>query len=285
MEAQQGSDPVTSQSQDVQRPLSLLQLVTAEDHLSELLGREEELRRLTQNRRPAVDAQVDEANLGKTSRAPITSVQQLAVRPSGAWFVDLPFIGQAQLVFDLSRQGQIWLRLNHKLGRSFNGTTGLRWTVDSIRSLIPHIKSFGVSDSLNTIYTEYSWYLEDVTIRAARTTGYLQYACDVSVEQYLMNVLNGLTPTGTGWSIHYDAAYVWFTGLFKTFGTWMSMYEGRDWTSHIAVGTKTSFRSGGHPHHTGEFIHTSCNGYRSINHSITSRVDWRDNRVFWVRFE
>jgi hypothetical protein len=51
---------------------------------------------------------------------------------------------------------------------------------------------------MNTIYTGYSWYLEGVSIEAARTTGYLQFASDVSVEEYLMNVFNGSTPTGTG---------------------------------------------------------------------------------------
>jgi hypothetical protein len=287
MEGQQGSNPVTSQSEGVQGELNLVRRVTAEDYLSELSGREDEVRRLAQNRPPPADARVDEADLGKTANTPITSLQQLATKPSGAWFVNLQFIGQAQLVFDISpsRPGQIWLRLNHKLGQSFNGTTGLRWTVDSIRSLIPHIKSFGVSDNMNTIFTEYSWYLEDVTMHAARTTGYLKWASDVSLEQYLMNIFNGLTPTGTGWSIGYTAAYVTFCGLFKTFGTWTSMYVGCNWTSHVSVDTKTSFRCGGHPRHTGEFIHTSCNGYQAINHSITSRVDWGDNRVFWVRVE
>jgi hypothetical protein len=114
MEAQQGSDVLTSQSQGVQVRLGLVQRVTTDDYLSELLGRADELRSLTRNDQPRVDAAVDETALGTRSGAPITSLQQLAVRPSGAWFVDLEFIGQAQLVFDLSRPGQIWLRLNHK---------------------------------------------------------------------------------------------------------------------------------------------------------------------------
>jgi hypothetical protein len=122
---------------------------------------------------------VDEDELSKTSTTQITSLQQLAGRSSGARFVDLQFIGQTQLIFDLSQPSQIWLRLNH-IQRNDRFDIDCRF--NSMRSLVPHIKSFDVSDNMNAIYTESSWYLEGARMDAA-TTGHLRLVWDVSVEQ------------------------------------------------------------------------------------------------------
>lgn len=49
------------------------------------------------------------------------------------------------------------------------------------------------------------------------------------------------------------------------------------------VGSEVSFRIGGRIGHTGEFISASCNDYSDVDHSITSRWDWDNTRVLWVR--
>jgi hypothetical protein len=196
-----------------------------------------------------------------------------------------PFGLSPNMVFDLSRPDQVWVRLNHKIQTQFFGTTGYVWNEQSVADFLPRVTAFGVSDKPDTIYTEYSWLIEAPKFSAGRTVCYGQHDTNVPLIHYLTNILNGLTPTGTPWSIDYAEAYVWFSGLFKTFGNWTSMYEGANWTSHIQVNTATGFRCGGHIHHTGEFIHTSCNGYGSQDHSITSRANWQDQRFFWFRFK
>jgi hypothetical protein len=173
--------------------------------------------------------------------------------------------------------------LNSKDGTHFSGTKGIQWTEQSVAAILPHITAFGVSDDPATMSTEYSWYIESPVITAGRTTTYGHYDLNVPLIRYLMNILNGLTPTGTPWSINYSDAYVWFSGMFKTFGSWRSMYVGANWTSYASVNTSFSFRCGGHIHHTGEFIHTACNGYGSQDHSITERANWSGRRFFWFR--
>jgi hypothetical protein len=228
---------------------------------------------------------IDRSRLGRTVDCPITAIAQFAGLPSGSYFVDLGFLPRAQFVFDLSVPGEIWIRLNHKIGNSFYGTPGCTWTEDSVAAVLPHVKHFGVSNDPATMHTEYSWYILSPRITAGRTLDYGHYDMSVPMLLYLVNVLNGLTPTGTSWYSEYSEGYVWFAGVFRTFGQWTSMYEGCNYTSHIAVGTETSFRTGGHLHHTGEYIHSSCNGYASKDHSITSRVCWMDNRFFWFRID
>jgi hypothetical protein len=87
---------------------------------------------------------------------------------------------------------------------------------------------------MNTIHTEYSWYLEDVKIETAGTTGYLRFARDASLGQYLMNTFNGFTPTDTGRSLPYEAASMRFRCLFNAFATWTLIYVGCKWTSHVS---------------------------------------------------
>jgi hypothetical protein len=227
------------------------------------------------------------ARLGQTIDCPITAMPQFVGRPKGRYFVNIPFIPQGQLVFDVGAPGEVWIRLNHKIDRSLYGTTGTRWTEDAVAAILPHVKAFGVSDDPTTMHTEYSWYIEEPEITAGRTLAYLSMDQSVSVVSYLTNVLNGLTPTGTSWSCRYTSAYVWFRGLFKTFGGWTSMYmyQGSQGRVYVAVGTRTSIRTGGHLKHPGEYIHSTCLGYHWRDHSITALVLWHNSRFFWFRIE
>ena len=52
-------------------------------------------------------------------------------------------------------------------------------------------------------------------------------------------------------------------------------------THFYKVGEIVSFETGGFDYHSGEFIHTSCNGYSNKDHSVTARVGWEETRVFW----
>jgi hypothetical protein len=221
-----------------------------------------------------------DTQLGSSADHPIPGISILGTKPSGAYFVDFHFLQVPRLTFDLGQKGQIWLRLNYKIATNFFGTSGLSWTAQMVERILPRVKAFGVSSSLTTMNTEYSWYFENPQMGTSKTGD-----PEAALTTFLMNVLNGRIPTGTTWCLGYADAYLWFAGLFKTFGTWTSMYVGVNWTSYVSVNRKTSFRCGGASPPTGEFIHTSCNGYGSKDHSITSRCDWSDTRVFWFRIE
>ena len=151
------------------------------------------------------------------------------------------------------------------------------------------IKHIGFSDSKLTMNTEYSWILKDVNFGGSIVTSSEgvyppTYISGDIVNHYAMiaNYFNGLTPTATTWDINYDRGYLFFSGTFLTYGNWTKMYVGANWTSMVNIGENTSFRTGGWCQHTGEYIHTSCNGYDKKEHSITSRSNWDNIRVFWV---
>lgn len=71
------------------------------------------------------------------------------------------------------------------------------------------------------------------------------------MNQVIANVFNGLTPTGSQWSQNYDKGYLYYNGIIRTYGNFQSFYMGENWKAHVVIGTKTSLRTGGGPHHTG----------------------------------
>lgn len=218
---------------------------------------------------------------------PVFRVEELSAlkgKPSGEYHIQFsPNATSQRMYADLSDPDQIWVRLCMKTGQEVQGQlSGKPWTVEKARALRLCVKDFGVSDNPLTIHTSESWIVKDVSLSACRTLSYLKWE-EADVDLYLCNVLNGLTPSGTQWSLGYDTAYVMFWGLFQTYGTWRSMYVGANWTSYSNVGDQISLRCGGHIYHTGEFIHTTCNGYGSQDHSVTSRANWNNTRIFWFR--
>ena len=103
------------------------------------------------------------------------------------------------------------------------------------------------------------------------------------INQVIANVFNGLTPTGTPWTPSYQGGYLYYSGVIKTYGDFKSFYMGANWKEHYMIGTNVSLRTGGGKNHTGEFIHSKCNGYSEKEHSITNRIGWTNKRVFWIR--
>jgi len=215
------------------------------------------------------------------------NLQFLRNKPSGEYLFEYsPGLPPVKLYFDLSRPNEIWIRTCYKKGTSIYPTEpNFQWNSEMINSFLKRIKDFGVSDHLETIYTEESWLIRDVTMSPAKTVEYGKYKTDLNLSEFLTNILNGQTPTGTQWHQEYDGGYVFFEGTFMTFGNWTKMYEGANRSSYWEVNTKRSLRCGGHIHHTGEFIHSSCNGYDTKDHSVTARVSWNNTRVFWFRIE
>jgi hypothetical protein len=114
------------------------------------------------------------------------------------------------------------------------------------------IVDIGWSDNIYQMNTEYSWYMNNAAFTT--TEGLDKY-------QAIANIFNGKTPTGTDWSIGYEGGYLYYDGIIQTYGNFKSFYMGCQWKAHITIGTAVSLRSGGGQHHSGEFIHSSYNGY------------------------
>lgn len=159
-------------------------------------------------------------------------------------------------------------RFDNQMRVTYQGTL----TAEDIANM--EIRDIAFSDNELSAVTNESWYIRNVLF----TTN-----TNLHINQVIANVFNGKTPTGTEWSANYQGGYLYYKGVVETYGNFTSFYMGEDWKSHIRIGTQTSLRSGGGPNHTGEFIHSSCNGYSDKEHSITNRIGWPSKRVFWVR--
>jgi peptide methionine sulfoxide reductase MsrB len=158
-----------------------------------------------------------------------------------------------------------------------------------VRALLPKIAKFGVSDKLNTIKSEYSWVLSAPKFTtSARTKSSTYWGVTKSknkIFRSLARVFNGKTPSGKAWNASYTGGYVWINGRLSTFGKWNKFYEGCGWKNYYNVGQVISLRTGGDISHAQEYIHTACNGYATKDHSITSRFEWDNTRVFWVQLK
>jgi hypothetical protein len=165
-----------------------------------------------------------------------------------------------------------WARILYRADNIMNLTYNGTLTASDITNM--NIKDIAFSDNEYSAVTNESWYIENVQFSTNT---------NLPLNQVIANVFNGKTPTGTEWNLKYAGGYLYYSGIIKTYGDFKSFYMGANWKAHITIGTQSSLRTGGHPHHTGEFIHSSCNGYSDKDHSITNRIGWKSKRVFWVR--
>ena len=182
---------------------------------------------------------------------------------------------------DFSDNNNIWIRLNSKIGQNFYGTIPqILFNNTLTENLLLNSESFGFSDDFYTIKTLNSWYL----INNSFNTTYLNQS---NLYFYLSNFFNGKTPTNTIWNINYDEGYIRFCGNLKTFGNWSNMYFGCN--SYKNINDLLCFRSGGdigvYPDHSGEYIHSQCRDYSDISYSITSKSNWNNNRITWIKLK
>lgn len=152
-------------------------------------------------------------------------------------------------------------------------------------------KDFAVSDKIETLNSEWSWVLNNINFN------YENFDFNK-----MTNVANCKTPEGSEWSIEYWSQYQfyhkwenwelirrlddssWFlkiNWLLSTFWTWEQMFYGCK--KYKNINEMTEFSIWWMEAHTGWFIHSSCNNYSSKDNSITSRWDWDNTRVIWVR--
>lgn len=136
------------------------------------------------------------------------------------------------------------------------------------------IQDIAFSDNELSANTDESWYIQDVKFRT--DTG-------LPINQVLANVFNGKTPIGTEWTESYDKGFLYYEGKLRTYGDFSFYYLGNDTKETIKIGTNVSLRTGGTKGQTGEFIHTGEKTYSDTEHSITSKIGWKNKRVFWVR--
>ena len=174
-------------------------------------------------------------------------------------------------------ENEKWIRLNYKEGTNFYPTNNQKLLTQKQVSLIfPYIKDFAWSNNITTLNVSQSWIIRNVNITTSSNN-----SNDLII--YLTNLINNKTPTGTNWVSTYSSGYVFFTGFFTTFGSWNTMYIGCGSLLTTPINVNFTFRSGGGISHTGEYIHSSCNGYSETGNSITSLVSWSNTRSFWIK--
>eukprot|EP00058_Branchiostoma_floridae_P012924 XP_002598412.1 hypothetical protein BRAFLDRAFT_83187 [Branchiostoma floridae] len=144
---------------------------------------------------------------------------------------------QFSVYCDQTTLGGGWMRFYYKAGpNTCHNYQGVTWTEDIMSKV--NATDFLVSDDITTGNTDQSWLF----------SGFEQ------------------------WSQNYISAYVSVRGRLDTMGGWTSMYVGCDHSSTYTVGQNATIRFGGNHYHSGEFVHTGCNGYRvNYQNSITSR--------------
>ncbi|TNV76074.1 hypothetical protein FGO68_gene15660 [Halteria grandinella] len=228
---------------------------------------------------------------GKIRELPITFRQLFEPgRTSGSYFIKLSGDKVAQLYFLIEGEGKVWMRGQSKIGQNIKKANecSSQWTKSDVK-MLPKIADVGWSESLESLTGQRTWFLQNASFKVSQTISDGQYSYKSwSFSKCLANLLNGETPDGQGWSIGYFQGYLFIEGLFATRGSWDKMATGTKnpgWTTHYQVGQSYSLRTGGHYNHTGEFIHSTCNGYNTECNSITSRIGWGDTKVVWYRLE
>lgn len=172
---------------------------------------------------------------------------------------------------DLESDSGGWTRLYYK---NWSQTCS-NWDINYNSFMIEKIftKDFAVSDNLNTLKSEWSWLLKDVDFKHK----------DFNLQK-MTNVSNCKTPTWEKWSTTYDKWYLSVIWTLYTMWSWKEMFFGCDykktvWEKFVLFNIWWLDKY----NMTWDFIHSLCNNYSDKDNSITSRWDWDNTRVIWVR--
>lgn len=170
---------------------------------------------------------------------------------------------------DMETSSEAWTGLYYKEGSQSCNNFWNTYTKSQIKNL--NFVDFWVSDSLDSMWVDQSWIIRNVDTQD-----------DELFYDKLLNLVNCTTPMWTSWSQDYQGWYLFFKGKLDTYGMWNKMNTWCAWNLW-SVNQSVWFRSGWNTSHTGEFIHSSCNGYNYTNNSITSRWDDNNTRMFWIK--
>ncbi|MDD2870869.1 MAG: fibrinogen-like YCDxxxxGGGW domain-containing protein [Candidatus Gracilibacteria bacterium] len=218
------------------------------------------------------------SNTEKSQAVSCLEIKNSGLNISGNYFInpllesDLKIPKKPLKVYcDMESDGGGWTRLYFKKGKETCFNDDNFYNPFIIEKVIT--KDFAISDNIETLKSEGSWILKDIDLK---NEGYNT--------RKMANIANCKTPMGTKWSNEYDGGYVSIRGTLSTMGTWTKMFSGCEFYKN--VGEKlVVFNIGGMKDYnmTGEFIHTLCNNYSEKDNSITSKWDWDNTRVIWVR--
>lgn len=187
------------------------------------------------------------------------------------WKISKPF----KVYCDMESDGWGWTRLYYKDWAETCFNDWNKFNSFMIEKLLT--KDFAVSDNKETLQSEWSWILENTDFKHK----------DFSFIK-LANVSNCKTPSGEDWSMDYGfdsddwiLTFLMFKWNLTTLWDWNSMFF---WCwKYVSVWNNVNFRIWWRKWHTWEFISSSCSDYTTKDNSITSRWDWNDIRVIWVR--
>lgn len=209
-------------------------------------------------------------------------IKQAGWTTNGYYYIN-PLTGSAYNKFsktikvycDLESDGGGWTRLYYKDGKEtcFNDNN----IYNSVLLQKLFTKDFAVSDNLETLQSEWSWVLKNVDFLYANFNF-----------SKMANVTNCKTPTGTDWDMEYgniesnnSNTILHISWKLSSLWTWDNMFYGCN--EYKNIGDVLRFSIWWFDKHTWWFIHGNCNNYSEKDNSITSRWDWDNTRVIWVR--
>lgn len=209
-------------------------------------------------------------------------IKDAGVSESGYYYIN-PLVwgayekfGKVQKVYcDMESDGWGWTRLYYKNGKETCINDGMSYNKFMLEKLFT--KDIAVSDNIETLQTQGSWILHDVDFKNK----------DFDYSK-MTNVANCKTPLWGVWNMEYwqedengTYSFLMFIWKLQTLWNWKQMFY---WCGkYVDVDGEISLRIWGRLWHTGEFISSSCNDYSDKDNSITSRWDWDNTRVIWVR--
>lgn len=166
-----------------------------------------------------------------------------------------------------------WTRIYYKDKKNVCYNWSITYDEKTLKSLFT--KDFAVSDTLKSLKSEWSWIIKDINFK--------NWNFDF---RKMTNVANCKAPNWNSWSNDYTWWFLNIQWKLSTLWTWNEMFY---WChTKKAVWNDTILRiwwfiNESWAKHEWEFIHWNCNDYNEKDHSITSRWDWDNTRVIWVR--
>lgn len=217
------------------------------------------------------------ANTEKSKSKSCLEIYQAGIKISGNYYINplldsnlrIPKISM-KVYCDMENDGGWWTRLYYKNWKEtcFNDNNVYNpFIIEKIFT-----KDFAVSDSLETIKSEWSWILKEV---------------DFNDKDYnnkkMSNVANCTTPSWSKWTNDYNWGYLGIRWTLSTLWTWNKMFSWCEFYKNIWDKVIFNIWWMSEYNMTWDFIHTLCNNYSNKDNSITSRWDWNNTRVIWVR--
>lgn len=166
-----------------------------------------------------------------------------------------------------------WTRIYYKIWKNMCLNWSINYELDTIKNIFT--KDFAVSDNLKSLNSEWSWLINNVNFENKN----FDY-------EKIKNIINCKAPNWEKWTSDYIWWFVNIQWKLSTMWKWKDMFYWCNTKKTLWDDTVLRiwwFVNEKWAVHKWEFIHWTCNDYTEKDNSITSKWDWDNTRVIWVR--